>query len=92
MVLNEAPNDNDTTHVANNVCLTTMEAQQFSVAAILPASCRKADLPEMRDNDMKTIKVRVDGNKLFPGKEWALITVNYYCYCPPLKAIRLYAQ
>ena len=34
MVLNEAPNGNDTTHVANNVCLTTMEAQQFSMAAI----------------------------------------------------------
>ena len=47
MVLNEAPNGNDATHVANNMCLTTMEAQQFSMAAIQPASCRKADLPEM---------------------------------------------
>ena len=34
MVLNEAPNGNDATHVANNVRLTTMKAQQFSMAAI----------------------------------------------------------
>ena len=89
-VLNEAPNNNDITHVANielyeapysndamrvgnNVCLTAIGAQQFSVAAIQP-SCRKADLPEMRDNDMITRKVCVDGNKLCPGKEWKLYT------------------
>ena len=34
MVLNEAPNSNDAMHVANNVHLTTMGAQQFSMAAI----------------------------------------------------------
>ena len=69
IVLNEAPNGNDAKHVANNVCLNTIETQQFSVAAIQAASCRKVDLPEMRDNDMKIIKIRVYGNKLFPGKE-----------------------
>ena len=71
IVLNEASNSNDTMHVWNNVCLTTMGAQQFSVVAIQP-SCRKADLPEMRDNDMITRKVCADGNKLCPGKEWRL--------------------
>ena len=34
IVLNEAPNSNDATRVANNVRLTTMGAQQFSMAAI----------------------------------------------------------
>ena len=38
MVLNKAPNGNDATHVANNMCLTTMEAQQFSMAALAIAS------------------------------------------------------
>ena len=46
-ILNEVPNSND----VNNLCLTTVGAQQFSMAAIY-SSCRKADLPEMRDNDM----------------------------------------
>ena len=31
--MNEAPNNNDATHVANNVRLTTMDTQQFSMAA-----------------------------------------------------------
>ena len=75
-----------------NLLIFTDVLFETSMVAILPASCRKADLLQMRDSDMKTIKVPVDGNKLFPGKEWALITVNYYCYCPPLKAIKLYAQ
>ena len=57
MVWNEALNSNDTTHVANNVRLTTMGTQQFSMAAMQPASCRKVDLSEARDNDAKTIKV-----------------------------------
>ena len=34
-----------------NIRLTTMGKQQFLMAAKQP-SCRKADLPEMRDNDM----------------------------------------
>ena len=34
MVLNEAPNSNDATCVSNNVRLTTMGTQQFSMAAI----------------------------------------------------------
>ena len=32
--LNEAPNNNDATRVGNNVCLTAVDAQQFSMAAI----------------------------------------------------------
>ena len=44
-----------------------MGVQQFSMAAI-QLSHRKADLPEMRNNDMKTRKVHVDRNKLNPGK------------------------
>ena len=68
MVLNKGPNSNDATRVASNVCLTTMGAQQFSMAAIQPASCRKVNLPEMRDNDMKTIKVCADRNQLCSGK------------------------
>ena len=65
VVLIEVP---DATCVGNNVCLTAMCAQQFSMAAIKP-SCKKADLPETRDNDTITRKVCVDGNKLYPGKE-----------------------
>ena len=34
IMLNKASNSNDGTHVANNVCLTIMGAQQFSMAAI----------------------------------------------------------
>ena len=34
IVLNEVPNSNDATCVANNVCLTTMGAQQFSMIAM----------------------------------------------------------
>ena len=33
---------------------------------------RKADLPEMSDNDMITRKVHADRNELYPGKEWRL--------------------
>ena len=72
-VLNEAPNSNDAMHVGINVHLTAVGAQQFSMATIKP-SCRKADLPEMRDNDMITRKVHADENKLCPGKEWRLYT------------------
>ena len=67
------PNSNDAMNVGNNVCLTAMSAQEFSMAAIQP-SCRKADLPETRDNDIITKKVHVDGNKLGFGKEWRLYT------------------
>ena len=62
IVLNEVPNSNDTMCIISKVCLTTMGAQQFSMAAIQPL-CRKADLPETRDNGMITRKVHVDGNK-----------------------------
>ena len=34
MVLNEVPNNNDAIHVVNNMRLTTMGAQQFSMVAI----------------------------------------------------------
>ena len=75
-MLNEAPNNNDVTHVTNIVLnkapnsedtmlignnrLTTMGAQQISMSAIEP-SCRKANLPETRDSDTTTRKIHVDG-------------------------------
>ena len=34
IMLNEVPNSNDTMQVGNNVCLTAMDAQQFSMVAI----------------------------------------------------------
>ena len=34
IVLNKAPNNNDATCVGNNVRLTVVDAQQFSMAAI----------------------------------------------------------
>ena len=34
IILNEAPNNNDATRVGNNVRLTVVDAQQFSMAAI----------------------------------------------------------
>ena len=64
-------NQIQTSWMCYNYYLTTMGAQQFSMAAIDPL-CRKADLPEMRDNDMITRKVCADRNKVFPGKEWRL--------------------
>ena len=54
IVLNKAPNSNDAIHVTNNVRLTTMGAQQFSMAADIQPSCRIANLPETRDNDTIT--------------------------------------
>ena len=33
-VLNKVPNRNDATGIANNVCLTTMGAKQFSMATV----------------------------------------------------------
>ena len=73
IVLNTAPNSNDAMRIANIVSLTTMGAHQFSVAAIQP-SCRKADLPETRDNDTIARKVHVDGNKTLPWEKWRLYT------------------
>ena len=73
IVLNEAPNSNDATRVGNNVRLTAMGAQQFSMVAILP-SCRKADLPEIRDNDTITRMARADGNRHCIRKQWRLYT------------------
>ena len=56
---------------SKNVHLTTMDAQQFLMAAMEP-SCRQSDLPKMRENNMITGKVHADRNKLCPGKEWKL--------------------
>ena len=72
IMLNEAPNSSDATHVGNNVCLTAVCAQ-FSMVAIW-SPCRKADLPETRDNDTITTKFCADGNKLCSGKKWRLYT------------------
>ena len=36
-------------------------------------SCRKVELPEMRNNDTKTIKVHEDGNKFYLGKNGGYI-------------------
>ena len=41
------------------------------MAVIMP-SCRKANIPETRDNDTIARKVHADGNKLYPGKEWRI--------------------
>ena len=38
MVLNEAPNNNDTMHVVNDMHLPTIGTQQFSMVAIIIAS------------------------------------------------------
>ena len=67
----KVPNSNDATHIGNNVCLTAMGAQQFSMVTIQP-SHRKANLPETRDNYTVTRKVPVDRNELCPGKKWRL--------------------
>ena len=75
IVLNEVPNSNDTTRIANNVCLTTMCAQQFSMATIWP-SCRKADLPDTRDNIRITRKVDAYKNKLCLGKNGGYMPSN----------------
>ena len=63
IALNEVPNSNDAMRIKNNVHLTAVGAQQFSMAAIQP-SYRKADLPETRDNDTIKREVCVDGNEL----------------------------
>ena len=68
IVLNKVPNCNDAMHVGNNVHLTAMGTQKFSMVAVQP-SCRKADLPEMRDNDTRPRKVHVCENKLCPEKQ-----------------------
>ena len=44
MVLNEAPNSYDAMRVGNNVHLTAMGAQQFSMAAIIIAIVQKSRL------------------------------------------------
>ena len=61
---NEASNSNDTTHVVNNLCLITMGAQQFSMAAIQLTSCRKVNLSEMRDNDTKPINIHTEQTEI----------------------------
>ena len=69
-MLNEAPNSNEATGLANNVRLTTMGATQFSMAPVYLVIIQKSGLTrDERYNDMKTAKVRADGNKLCPGKE-----------------------
>ena len=49
-------------------CVERGAYTQFSMVVIQP-SCRKADLPETKDNDTITRKVCADGNKLCLGKE-----------------------
>ena len=71
IMLNEASNSNDAMDLANNVCLTIMGAQQF-LMAVIQSSCRKVNLPEMRDNDTKRERFMQTKNKLRPGKEWRL--------------------
>ena len=76
-MLNELPNNNDATRVGYHVRLTAVGARQFSMEWWLythHAEKPPHDLPETRDNDMITRKVRADGNKLCPGKEWRLYT------------------
>ena len=69
-MLNEAPNRNDATGLANNVRLTTMGATQFLMAPVYLVIIQKSRLTrDERYNDMKTAKVLADGNKLCPGKE-----------------------
>ena len=76
IVLNEAPNSSDAMRVGNNVHLTAMGANQFSMVAI-QSSCRKPDLPQTRDNDTIIIKIHVDRNKLCLGIEWRLYTQQF---------------
>ena len=87
-MLNEAPNNNDVTHIANtmvneepnsndtmctgNTVCLTAMSTQQFSMVAIQPSCRKGDLPVTRDNDTKTTKVCADGNKLCPGKEWRL--------------------
>ena len=73
-MLNMGPNSNSATCVGNNVRLTAMGAQEFSMAATYIVIKQKSDLPEKRDNDTITIKVHADRNKLCPGREWRLFT------------------
>ena len=69
-VLNEAPNRDDATGLVNNVCLTTVGATQFSMVPVYLIIIQKSRLTrDERYNDMKTAKVRADGNNLCPGKE-----------------------
>ena len=75
IMLNEVLNSNNTKRIENNVCLITMGAQQFLMAAIQP-SCRKSDFPEMRNNNMIIRKVPADGTKLCPAKEWRLYILS----------------
>ena len=44
IVLNKASNSSDDMHIVNNVCLTTMGAQQFSVMASYIAIMQKSRL------------------------------------------------
>ena len=73
IMLNEAPNSNNAMRIENNVRLTAVGAQQFSMVVIWP-SCRYANLSETRDNDTIRRKVCAHGNKLCLGKEWRLYT------------------
>ena len=61
IVLNKAPYSNDATRIGSNVRLTAMGIQKFSIWPLYShASCRKADLPDTRDNNTIPIKVRAD--------------------------------
>ena len=60
--------------VVINARLTAVGTQQNLNGGLYSHHAEKADLPEMRDNDTITRKVRANGNKVCPGKEWRLYT------------------
>ena len=66
-MLNKMPNNYDVT------CIAYIVLNEASNSSEAPRVANKeVDLPEMRDNDMITRRVRVDRNMLGPGKEWRL--------------------
>ena len=93
IMLNEAPNNNVVTRIANivlnevpnsndatrigNNVRLTAMGTQQFSMAVIQPSCRKAYLPETIDNDTITRKVCADGNKFCPGKEWTLYTQQF---------------
>ena len=68
-VLNELPDGNDATGIANNLRLTTMGTNQFSMETVYLVIIQKSDLPGMRDIVTKTMKMCADRNKHCLRKE-----------------------
>ena len=60
-----------TPHVVINVHLLPWAQNNFQWR-LCSHHVRKANLPEIRDNNKKARKVHADQNKFFPGKEWRL--------------------